>query len=92
VAGEAGVGKTALTRRFVDEHSVARVLSGVCDPLFTPRPLGAILDGAQAAGGLSNAEIAGRLFLSTKTVDYHVPAILQKLGVSTRGQAAAQIR
>jgi DNA-binding NarL/FixJ family response regulator len=44
------------------------------------------------ADGSSNAEIARRLFLSTKTVDHHVSAILQKLGVSTRGQAAAQLR
>ena len=42
--------------------------------------------------GLGNAEIARRLFLSKKTVDHHVSAILRKLGVSTRGQAAAQIR
>jgi DNA-binding NarL/FixJ family response regulator len=40
--------------------------------------------------GERNAEIAGRLFLSTKTVDHHVSAILSKLGVSTRGHAAAE--
>ncbi|WIM95865.1 LuxR C-terminal-related transcriptional regulator [Actinoplanes oblitus] len=40
--------------------------------------------------GLSNVEIAERLFLSTKTVHHHVSAILRKLGVSRRGQAVAE--
>jgi DNA-binding CsgD family transcriptional regulator len=44
------------------------------------------------AEGLSNAAIAERLHLSAKTVDHHVSAILGKLGVSSRGQAAAQHR
>jgi hypothetical protein len=41
LAGEAGIGKTALVQRFADEHRAeARVLRGACDSLRTPRPLG----------------------------------------------------
>ena len=35
----------------------------------------------------TNAEIAAKLFLSVKTVDHHVSAILAKLGVPTRAAA-----
>jgi DNA-binding CsgD family transcriptional regulator len=51
VSGEAGVGKTLLLRCFCAEAGAARVLLGSCDPLFTPRPLGPLLDLAQATGG-----------------------------------------
>ena len=52
VSGEAGIGKTALVRAFCDAHrDGTRVLWGGCDPLFTPRPLGPLLDVAEVVGG-----------------------------------------
>jgi len=43
------------------------------------------------AGGASNPDIAGTLFLSRKTVERHVSSILGKLEVKNRAQVAARI-
>jgi predicted ATPase len=50
LAGEAGVGKTTLLEMF-RRGLQERVLWGACDPLFTPRPLGPLLDVADETGG-----------------------------------------
>lgn len=42
--------------------------------------------------GLSNKEIAGRLHIELSTAKNHVHNILEKLGVSRRGEAAARMR
>ena len=42
------------------------------------------------ADGMRNADIAGRLFLAPKTVDHHVSAILRKLSVNSRADAARE--
>jgi DNA-binding CsgD family transcriptional regulator/tetratricopeptide (TPR) repeat protein len=50
--GEAGVGKTAVVRRFCDRRRPpSRILWGACEALFTPRALGPFVDVSQLVGG-----------------------------------------
>src|SRR4029079_9925455 len=37
-----------------------------------------------ARGGLSNPEIGARLFISSRTVEYHLHKVFGKLGISSR--------
>ena len=55
--------------------------------ILTPRQLEIL---AMIGDGLSNMEIADRLFLSESTVKWHVRKILRALGVANRAQAVAR--
>jgi DNA-binding NarL/FixJ family response regulator len=57
-------------------------------PTLTPRELAVA---HLVADGLTNREIAARLVVSTKTVEYHLGNAFTKLGVRSRAQLVARL-
>src|ERR1700722_12116117 len=51
IAGDAGIGKSAVVEQFQRDLPDARWSWGACDGLFTPRPLGPLFDLADQLGG-----------------------------------------
>ena len=93
VAAELGAG--ALSERIHDLARRARVQAlprarAEAGP-FEPTPRELVVLGLLAEG-LTNRDIAARLFLSPKTVGIHVSRLLRKLGAHTRGEAVANAR
>jgi DNA-binding NarL/FixJ family response regulator len=43
------------------------------------------------AQGMTNGRIAQELFVTPKTVEYHLRNVFQKLGVSSRAEVAAAL-
>jgi DNA-binding CsgD family transcriptional regulator/tetratricopeptide (TPR) repeat protein len=80
-----------LARQRLRELGVRRIPRGPTGPT-RENPAGLTerqLEVAQLVGeGLTNAQIAERLVLSVRTVDHHVAAVLQKLGVPSRSDVA----
>ncbi len=44
------------------------------------------------AAGMSNRQVAGELFVSIKTVQFHLTHVYAKLGIGSRGELTAQLR
>ena len=89
-----GAAATArLTRQVMRDRGIRSIPAG---PRATTRdhPLGLTRREQEVLGlicaGHTNAEIAEQLFISAKTVDHHVSAVLAKLGAPTRGAAASR--
>jgi DNA-binding NarL/FixJ family response regulator len=87
VAGGQALLAPEITRRMIEEY-IRRPAPGAGPPAalaeLTPRELEVL---QLIAEGLSNAEIAGRLFLSEPTVKSHVGRIFAKLDLRDRAQA-----
>jgi DNA-binding NarL/FixJ family response regulator len=83
-AGEALLAPSITSKLIADyaARPAPRDTSAVLSPL-TERELGVM---RLVATGLSNAEIAGQLFLSEQTVKTHVSRVLGKLGLRDRTQ------
>lgn len=90
-AGDAVIAPS-LTRRLLDAYAdkLPDLRAGGAED--QPDPLGVLTDRereilVEVAGGLSNGEIASRLYLSEATVKTHLGRILSKLGLRDRVQA-----
>ena len=83
----------ALARQFMRRRGITSIPSGVRastrrHPAGLTRREHEVLE--LVCEGLTNWQISARLFLSVKTVDHHVSAILGKLGVPSRKAAAEE--
>jgi len=87
------VAAAQLARRRMRELGVTSIPSGArpttrANPAGLTRREREVL--ALICDGHTNDEISGRLFISARTVDHHVSAVLGKLGVGSRKVAAAE--
>jgi DNA-binding NarL/FixJ family response regulator len=87
------VRRVAAGQSLLDPAVTARVLERIRSGIEEPRELQALTDQERrileyVAEGLTNHEIAQRMFLADKTVKNYVSSVLAKLGLERRTQAA----
>lgn len=86
--GESALSRS-MTLRLMEELARTKEPPRPGDPTLTRRELEVL---RELASGLSNQEIAERLFISENTVKYHVHSILEKLNLSDRREVGAYAR
>lgn len=85
---EVGAGRSLL-----DNRAAAALMAKLRDTVEKPDPLSGLTDQERTllgllSEGLTNKQIAGRMFLAEKTVKNYVSRLLAKLGMERRTQAA----
>jgi two-component system, NarL family, response regulator DevR len=88
-----GVRRVAAGQSMLDPAVTARVLERIRKGVEEPQELKSLTDQERrilvhVAEGLTNREIAAKMFLAEKTVKNYVTSILTKLGLERRTQAA----
>jgi two-component system response regulator DevR len=78
----------------LDAHAAERLMARLRERMTTVDPLSALSDQEKRvleliAEGLTNRQIAGRMYLAEKTAKNYVSSVLTKLGMQRRSQAAA---
>jgi DNA-binding NarL/FixJ family response regulator len=84
----------AAGRSTLDAHATQRVMARLRERMDTVDPLAALSDQEKrvlelVTEGLTNRQIADRMFLAEKTAKNYVSSVLTKLGMQRRSQAAA---
>jgi len=87
------VRRVAAGQSLLDPAVTQRVLERIRNGVEQPRELASLTDQERkileyVAEGLTNREIAGRMFLAEKTVKNYVSSLLHKLGFARRTEAA----
>jgi DNA-binding NarL/FixJ family response regulator len=88
------VREVAAGRSTLDAHAAERVMARLRERMASIDPLSALTDQEKkvldlVGEGLTNRQIAARMFLAEKTAKNYVSSLLTKLGMQRRAQAAA---